>query len=70
MTEELFATDAYRRSFDAAVVATDRDAGRFALDRTAFNRTAFNRTAFYPGGGGQPHDLGTVDWGDGSRSPA
>jgi len=55
MTEELFATDAYRRSFDAAVVATDRDAGRVAL----------GRTAFYPGGGGQPHDLGTVDWGDG-----
>ena len=61
MTEELFATDAYRRSFDAAVVATDRDAGRVAL----------GRTAFYPGGGGQPHDLGTVDWGEGrSRSPA
>jgi misacylated tRNA(Ala) deacylase len=55
MTEELFATDAYRRSFDAAVVATDRDAGRVAL----------GRTAFYPGGGGQPHDLGTLDWGDG-----
>jgi hypothetical protein len=42
MTEELFATDAYRRSFDAAVVATDRDAGRVALDRTAF---AVNRPA-------------------------
>jgi misacylated tRNA(Ala) deacylase len=55
MTEELFATDAYRRSFDAAVVATDREVGRVAL----------GRTAFYPGGGGQPHDLGTVDWGDG-----
>jgi misacylated tRNA(Ala) deacylase len=40
MTEELFATDAYRRSFDAAVVATDRDAGRVALDRTAFTRVA------------------------------
>jgi len=53
MTEELFATDAYRRSFDAGVVATDRDAGRVAL----------GRTAFYPGGGGQPHDLGTADWG-------
>lgn len=55
MTEELFATDAYRRSFDAAVVAVDRETGRIAL----------GRTAFYPGGGGQPHDLGTLDWGAG-----
>jgi misacylated tRNA(Ala) deacylase len=47
---ELFATDAYRRSFDAAVVEVDRDAGRVALAQTAF----------YPGGGGQPHDLGTL----------
>jgi misacylated tRNA(Ala) deacylase len=50
MGTELFATDAYLRSFDAAVVAVDRDAGRVALAQTAF----------YPGGGGQPHDLGTL----------
>src|SRR3954463_4275052 len=55
MTEELFATDAYRRSFDAGVVAPAGEVGRVAL----------GRTAFYPGGGGQPHGLGTVDWGDG-----
>ncbi|WP_219417172.1 alanyl-tRNA editing protein [Pseudonocardia nigra] len=55
MTEELFATDAYRRSFEASLVEVDRAAGRVALDRTAF----------YPGGGGQPHDLGTLDWGAG-----
>jgi len=55
MTEELFATDAYRRAFDGPVVAVDRDAGRVALARTAF----------YPGGGGQPHDLGVLDWGSG-----
>ncbi|GAA3077054.1 alanyl-tRNA editing protein AlaXM [Pseudonocardia yunnanensis] len=55
MTEELFATDAYRRSFDAAITEVDRGAGRVALARTAF----------YPGGGGQPHDLGTLDWGAG-----
>jgi len=54
-TEELFATDAYRRSFDATISEIDRDAGRVALARTAF----------YPGGGGQPHDLGTLDWGAG-----
>jgi misacylated tRNA(Ala) deacylase len=55
VTEELFATDAYRRSFDAVITEVDRDAGRVALARTAF----------YPGGGGQPHDLGTLEWGGG-----
>lgn len=55
MTDELFATDAYLRSFDAVVTDVDREGGRVALARTAF----------YPGGGGQPPDLGTLDWGDG-----
>jgi misacylated tRNA(Ala) deacylase len=50
MSTELFATDAYLRSFDASVLEVDRDGGRVALARTAF----------YPGGGGQPHDLGTL----------
>ena len=50
MSTELFATDAYLRTFDAAVVEVDRDGGRVALARTAF----------YPRGGGQPHDLGTL----------
>jgi misacylated tRNA(Ala) deacylase len=49
---ELFAVDAYLRDFEATVEAVDRDAGRVAL----------SRTAFYPGGGGQPHDLGTLRW--------
>jgi misacylated tRNA(Ala) deacylase len=49
---ELFSTDAYRRVFDSAVLEVDRDQGRVALARTAF----------YPGGGGQPHDLGTLRW--------
>ena len=53
---ELYSTDAYRRSFDAAVVEVDRDAGRVAL----------SRTVFYPGGGGQPHDLGVVRWDGGA----
>jgi misacylated tRNA(Ala) deacylase len=53
---ELFATDAYRRAFDSAVLEVDREQGRIALARTAF----------YPGGGGQPHDLGTLRWGDGA----
>jgi misacylated tRNA(Ala) deacylase len=49
---ELFATDAYRRSFDSTVLEVDRDQGRIALARTAF----------YPGGGGQPHDVGELTW--------
>lgn len=56
-TEELYATDAYRRTFEAAVVDVDREASRVAL----------NRTAFYPGGGGQPHDTGELAW-DGGRA--
>lgn len=50
MTELLYQTDSYLREFDATVVAVDVAAGRVALDRTAF----------YPGGGGQPCDLGTL----------
>jgi misacylated tRNA(Ala) deacylase len=57
-TELLYATDAYRRRFDAEVVEVDRDGGRLALVRTAF----------YPGGGGQPHDIGELVW-DGGRAP-
>ncbi len=48
MTEALYHTDAYRREFDALVTAVDG------------NKAAFDRTAFYPGGGGQPNDLGTL----------
>ncbi len=58
MIEELFATDAYLRSFEAEVAAVDRDGGRVAL----------RRTAFYPGGGGQPHDLGALSWDGGGAA--
>src|SRR3954453_38175 len=51
---ELFAVDAYRTEFDAAVTDVDREGGRIALARTAF----------YPVGGGQPSDTGTL------RTPA
>ncbi|MGQ9489669.1 MAG: alanyl-tRNA editing protein [Anaerolineae bacterium] len=50
MADLLYQTDSYVREFDATVVAVDAAAGRVALDRTAF----------YPGGGGQPCDLGTL----------
>ncbi len=50
MTELLAQTDAYLREFDAVVTEADPAGRAVALDRTAF----------YPGGGGQPHDLGTL----------
>jgi misacylated tRNA(Ala) deacylase len=49
---ELFSVDSYLREFDARVEEVDADAHRVRLDRTAF----------YPGGGGQPHDLGSLTW--------
>ena len=48
MTELLYQTDSYLREFDATVQAVE--GGAVALDRTAF----------YPGGGGQPCDLGAL----------
>ena len=49
MTELLYQTDSYLREFEANVVAVNEE-GAVALDRTAF----------YPGGGGQPCDLGAL----------
>ena len=46
MTELLYHTDSFVKSFDAEVV--DTVAGGVVLDRTAF----------FPGGGGQPNDVG------------
>lgn len=51
-TAELYATDAYLRRFEARVAVLD-EAGR---------RVALDRSAFFPGGGGQPHDLGRLAW--------
>jgi misacylated tRNA(Ala) deacylase len=50
MTDHLYQTDSYIRAFDARITASDDAA------------VALDRTAFYPGGGGQPHDLGTLTW--------
>ncbi len=49
MTTPLYYQDAYLREFDAVVTGHAPD-GAVILDQTAF----------YPGGGGQPHDLGTL----------
>ncbi|MBW2471861.1 MAG: alanyl-tRNA editing protein [Deltaproteobacteria bacterium] len=54
MTDRIYSTDAYARAMEAIVVGTDTDDGRVLLDRTVF----------YPGGGGQPHDTGTLNIGD------
>ncbi len=54
MTERIYATQAYERSMTANVIEVDDDQGKVLLDRTVF----------YPGGGGQPHDLGTLEAGE------
>jgi misacylated tRNA(Ala) deacylase len=58
MTHPLYQTDSFIKEFEAKVVATNVDELAVALDRTAF----------YPGGGGQPNDVGWLVIGD--RSPA
>lgn len=54
MSEKVYAVDAYATSMEATVLRTDVDDNRVLLDRTVF----------YPGGGGQPHDLGDLVIGD------
>ncbi len=48
MTDLLYQTDSYLRAFTATVTDVDADQSRVGLDRSAF----------YPGGGGQPNDIG------------
>jgi misacylated tRNA(Ala) deacylase len=48
MTDILAQKDSYLREFEARITEVNREEGAVALDRTAF----------FPGGGGQPHDLG------------
>jgi misacylated tRNA(Ala) deacylase len=48
MTEALYYSNTYLHEFDALVSAIDGQA------------VALDRTAFYPGGGGQPHDVGRL----------
>jgi misacylated tRNA(Ala) deacylase len=54
MTDRIYSTDQYAATMDARIVDIDADDGRVLLDRTVF----------YPGGGGQPHDLGTLSVGE------
>ncbi len=50
MTELLYQTDSYLKEFQATVIDVNPTENCVALDRTAF----------YPGGGGQPNDIGTL----------
>jgi misacylated tRNA(Ala) deacylase len=50
VSENICYTDAYARATDAVVVDVDADANAVLLDRTVF----------YPGGGGQPADVGQL----------
>ena len=51
MTELLFQTDSYCKEFEAVVVRVVPEEKAIILDQTAF----------YPGGGGQPNDLGSIN---------
>ena len=48
MTELLFHHDSYLKEFEAVVI------------QAVENSVELDRTAFYPGGGGQPYDVGTL----------
>jgi misacylated tRNA(Ala) deacylase len=50
MTDLLYLTDSYMKTFEAKVIRRDTDNKGVVLDRTAF----------YPGGGGQPADFGSL----------
>jgi misacylated tRNA(Ala) deacylase len=50
MTELLYQTDSYLQEFDAQILSVDLETRLVILDQTAF----------YPGGGGQPCDLGSL----------
>jgi misacylated tRNA(Ala) deacylase len=56
MTRLLYYDDAYIREFDALV---------FKMSQ---NRVVLDQTAFYPGGGGQPHDVGWIMINDTKRA--
>jgi misacylated tRNA(Ala) deacylase len=47
-TEQLFQSDSYLREFEATVSAAEGPS------------VVLDATTFYPGGGGQPHDVGTL----------
>lgn len=54
MTEKLYVLDAYLKTFEATVTQVDAETRTIYLDRSAF----------YPGGGGQPYDMGSLSLND------
>jgi misacylated tRNA(Ala) deacylase len=50
VTELIYHADAYVKGFEARVLESGPEG------------VVLDRTAFYPGGGGQPHDVGTLAW--------
>lgn len=52
MTERIYYSEPYRRSFDAKVLTVDSVAGH--------THVTLDQTAFYPTSGGQPFDTGTL----------
>jgi misacylated tRNA(Ala) deacylase len=50
MTRHLYQTDSCLKEFDALVTASEGQS------------VALDSTAFYPGGGGQPYDVGSLIW--------
>src|SRR4051794_10478816 len=54
MENKLYYQDAYIKAFTALVLKQKQDS-------TGNWYVVLNQTAFYPTGGGQPHDLGTLD---------
>jgi alanyl-tRNA synthetase len=52
MTDRLYYTDPYLRTFDATIARVERRGDRLAV--------TLDRTAFYPTSGGQPFDTGTL----------
>jgi alanyl-tRNA synthetase len=53
MTDRLYYSDSYCTDFSARVLE--------CLDLDGSTAVALDRTAFYPTGGGQPHDMGTLN---------
>ncbi|UCF99696.1 MAG: alanyl-tRNA editing protein [Spirochaetaceae bacterium] len=58
MTDVLAQKDAYLQEFEATVTAVNREEGVETPPSLSF---ALDRTAFFPGGGGQPYDLGWLN---------
>jgi misacylated tRNA(Ala) deacylase len=60
MTEVLAQKDAYLKSFEATITSVMEEEAGNPADPPS-RAIALDRTAFFPGGGGQPHDLGWID---------